>query len=155
MPTVPPVKGHLSSGFGWRASPFSRKASFHEGLDIVADAGTPVFAPAGGIVACVGRLPGLGHYLILDHGHGVTTRYGHLGRIRVKEGWKVKRGDRIAQVGTTGRTTGPHLHYEVRIKNRLEDPRKFLLVSLKKAPAAVTRHRHKPLRLADARKGGR
>jgi len=127
LPTVLPVKGFISSGFGYRISPFRKKASFHEGLDLVAPLSTPIYAPADGIVTCVGRLSGLGNYIIITHANSVTSRYGHIKNINVKEGQKVKKGKQIARVGMTGKTTGPHLHYEIRIFDTLVDPRKFIL----------------------------
>jgi murein DD-endopeptidase MepM/ murein hydrolase activator NlpD len=127
IPTVSPVKGFVSSGFGYRTSPFRHKQTFHEGLDIVASLNTAIYAPANGLVTCVGKLSGLGNYIILDHGNGVTSRYGHIKNIQVKEGQKVRLGTKIASVGMTGRTTGAHLHYEIRIYDKVVDPRKFIL----------------------------
>lgn len=129
LPIVLPVGGgFISSGFGTRPSPFnSKKHAFHEGLDIVVPLGTPIYAPADGVVTCVGRIVGLGNYIILTHAGSVTTRYGHIKEAFVKEGQEVKKGDKIAAVGMTGRTTGAHLHYEIRIKNKLVNPKKFLM----------------------------
>jgi murein DD-endopeptidase MepM/ murein hydrolase activator NlpD len=127
IPNISPVKGFVSSEFGYRISPFSKKNSFHTGLDIVAHLGTPIYAPAKGIVAAVGRDKRLGKYVILSHANGIETRYGHVKGIFVREGQKVKKGSKIACVGMTGRTTGSHLHYEVLVNGKYIDPRKFIL----------------------------
>lgn len=127
VPNVSPVKGFVSSGFGYRISPFSKKVSLHTGLDIVAPLGTPIYAPAKGIVAAVGRDKRLGKYVILSHANGIETRYGHVKGIFVREGQKVKKGKKIACVGVTGRTTGSHLHYEIMVDGKYIDPRKFIL----------------------------
>lgn len=132
MPTVPPVYGFVSSGFGYRTSPFTQHPAFHAGLDIVAPLGAPVFAPASGVVKAIGFDSGLGNYIILIHKGGVVTRFGHLTKIRVKKGQKLKRGFKMAKVGMTGRTTGPHLHYEVAVNGKNVDPRKFMLITYKK-----------------------
>jgi len=127
LPTVLPVVGKISSPFGYRTSPFSKKKSFHEGLDIVSQMNSPIHAPADALVICVNYNPSLGHYLVLKHAGGVTTRYGHLNKILVKVGQKIKKRTKIATVGMSGRTTGPHLHYEIRLNNKLINPKKFLL----------------------------
>lgn len=127
IPSITPVNGYLSSGFGWRISPFRHKKSYHEGVDIAAPLGAPVLAPADGIVKVVGRVKGLGRYVIIAHSKGIETKYGHLRNIRVKKGQRVKKGARIAAVGMTGRTTGAHLHYEVIINGKLINPQKFIL----------------------------
>jgi murein DD-endopeptidase MepM/ murein hydrolase activator NlpD len=132
MPMIQPVRGEVSSEFGYRESPFTQHPSFHQGIDIMADLGTPIIAPASGSITAVGYDAGLGRYIIMAHKGGVVTRYGHLSKIKVKKGQKVKRGVVIGSVGTTGRTTGPHLHYDVAIKGKYVDPRKFLIVSRRK-----------------------
>jgi len=112
-PSIMPVRGSLSSGFQRRTDPFTGNAVWHRGLDISTDAGTPVLAPADGIVNFTGRQVDLGTMLSLDHGYGYLTRFGHNSRIVVQVGQQVRRGQVIAFVGNTGRSTGPHLHYEV------------------------------------------
>lgn len=112
-PSVLPVEGLVTHGFAWRKDPFTGKRAFHTGLDISARRGAPVRAPADGVVTSAGWLHGYGKEIEINHGYGVSTRYGHLNRIDVKPGDVVKRGDTIGEVGSTGRSTGPHLHYEV------------------------------------------
>jgi murein DD-endopeptidase MepM/ murein hydrolase activator NlpD len=121
-----PVKGWLTSLFGMRKSPFSGRRVFHEGIDIACRTGTPVTASADGIVSRAGLKSGYGKLVIIDHGYGYQTYYGHNSKIFVKAGQRVKRGDKIAAVGNTGRSTGPHLHYEVRLNGTPVNPRKFL-----------------------------
>ncbi len=121
-----PTKGWLTSYFGMRKSPFTRRRVMHEGLDIAANIGTPIVATADGIVARVKYSPGYGKMLIIDHGYGYRTIFGHTSKILVKAGQKIKRGDLIAKVGNTGRSTGSHLHYELRLNGVPIDPRKTL-----------------------------
>ena len=122
-----PVRGFLSSTFGPRSDPFTGTQRTHEGIDIVAPKGTPIKAPADAIVTYSGLDPSLGNMLVLDHGYGVITRYGHINANLVREGQRVKRGDAIATVGTTGRSTGPHLHYELRINDVAINPLKIII----------------------------
>ncbi|RJR51305.1 MAG: M23 family metallopeptidase [Desulfobacteraceae bacterium] len=117
-----PVSGDFTSGFGIRKSPFTGRKEFHEGIDIAAGRGTPIFAPAEGIVESVGRLRGYGLQVSIEHGHGLVTSYSHLKKILVKAGQKVRKGQKIALVGNTGRSSGPHLHYEVRLNGVPLDP---------------------------------
>jgi hypothetical protein len=126
-PSILPARGWLSSGFGYRVSPFTGTIQMHEGIDISNAVGTPIVAPADGLVVKVGREYGYGKVLIIRHGYGINTRYGHLHRAHVKIGQTVKRGDLIGEIGNTGRSTGPHLHYEVRVSNVAVDPRKYIL----------------------------
>ncbi|MCJ8275844.1 MAG: M23 family metallopeptidase [Bdellovibrionales bacterium] len=126
-PSIRPVNGWVTSNFGMRRSPFSNTKRMHHGLDIAASFGTPVVAPADGIVSYVGYDGGYGKLVSIDHGYGVVTRYGHNARIFVKVGQRVKRGDKVASVGNTGRSTGPHLHYEVRVNGIPVDPKKYIL----------------------------
>jgi len=112
-PSIMPVRGWVSSGFQRRQDPFSGDTVWHRGLDISTDIGTPVLAPADGIVNFIGSQDDLGNLVSLDHGHGYLTRYGHNSKIVVRAGQQVRRGQVIAYVGNTGRSTGPHLHYEV------------------------------------------
>lgn len=121
-----PTKGWLTSYFGMRKSPFTGRRVMHEGLDIAANVGTAVTATADGIVARVDYSPGYGKTVVIDHGYGYRTVFGHNSKILVKSGQRVKRGDLIAQVGNTGQSTGPHLHYELRLNGVPIDPRKTL-----------------------------
>lgn len=130
-PAVTPVKGLLTSAFGYRKDPFTKKRTFHGGIDIVAPRGREVTAPGDGIVIKSGRSQGLGNAVYLSHGYGLTTRYGHLMKITVEEGQKVKRGDVIGLVGNTGRSTGYHLHYEVRLHGRTTNPLGYIHDQLK------------------------
>ncbi|HEX5759646.1 MAG TPA: M23 family metallopeptidase [Thermoanaerobaculia bacterium] len=126
-PAISPVHGILTSGFGYRADPLTHGRGDHQGVDIAAAAGQPVRASADGIVLRAGALGGLGNAVYLAHGFGVTTRYGHLSRIDVRPGDRVQRGDVLGLVGNTGRSTGSHLHYEVRIDGDAVDPLAYLL----------------------------
>ena len=121
-----PTHGWLSSLFGMRQSPFSGRQVFHEGIDIAARAGTPVHATAGGTVVRAGYNSGYGNLVVIDHGNGYHTLYGHNAKVFVKVGQKIAKGEKIATVGNTGRSTGPHLHYEVHHKGSPVNPRKFL-----------------------------
>jgi peptidase M23-like protein len=126
-PSIWPVKGWVTSEFGYRRSPFTLAADFHEGIDIAAAWGTPIVAPADGVVTYAGPRNGYGNLVVIDHGFGIVTRYGHTSQIFVKEGDKVTRGMKIAQVGTTGHSTGPHLHYEIHSDGVPVDPMKYIL----------------------------
>ncbi len=126
-PSIIPVKGWITSYFGSRIDPFTRKLAKHEGIDISARSGTTIVAPADGVVTFAGNKPGYGVTLTIDHGYGITTVYGHNSKLFVAQGKKVKRGMPISAVGSTGRSTGPHLHYEVRVNGITVDPRKFIL----------------------------
>jgi murein DD-endopeptidase MepM/ murein hydrolase activator NlpD len=126
-PNIKPARGWLTSRFGYRVSPFGGKMSMHAGLDIAAAPGSPVYAPADGVVSFAGYDAGYGKLVSIDHGYGVTTRFGHTSQIYVQVGQKVSKWDVIAAVGNTGRSTGPHLHYEVRINGTPVDPINFIL----------------------------
>jgi len=127
-PTVWPVEGKLESGFGGRRNPFGGGSyEFHSGQDIDAPWGAPVIAGATGRVSFVGWQNGYGQLVVIDHGSGLTTRYGHLSQITVSVGQMVKRADFLGRVGSTGRSTGPHLHYEVRINDEPVNPLQYLL----------------------------
>jgi murein DD-endopeptidase MepM/ murein hydrolase activator NlpD len=127
IPSIWPVMGKLESGVGGRRNPFGgRGFEFHEGQDIDAAYGTPVQVAATGRVIIAGRQRGYGNVVYVDHGAGLSTRYGHLSEIDVSLGQLVTRGQTIGLVGSTGRSTGPHLHYEVRINNQPVDPRQYL-----------------------------
>ncbi len=126
-PSIYPVHGLLGNGYGWRRDPFTGMRDFHQGLDLVAPIGTKVVAPADGIVTRVGQSGGFGNSIFVSHGYGIITRYGHLSAYNVKVGQRVKRGDVIGMVGSTGRSTGPHLHYELLVHQRNVDPVKYIL----------------------------
>jgi len=126
-PAIRPARGWLSSSFGYRISPFTGLREFHRGIDIAAREGTPIIAPADGVVTFTGRKGGLGKLLVIDHGHGMVTRYGHLKKWLVKPGTRVKRGQKIALLGNTGRSTGPHLHYEVHLNGIPVNPLRYIL----------------------------
>jgi murein DD-endopeptidase MepM/ murein hydrolase activator NlpD len=126
-PAIRPSKGWATSGFGYRKSPFTGRREFHKGLDIANKIGTPIIATADGVVKYVGKKGLLGRVVVIDHGHGMVTRYAHLHKALKKRGDKVKRGDIIAQVGNSGRSTGPHLHYEVHLNGIPVNPRKYIL----------------------------
>lgn len=127
MPSILPTKGWISSDFGVRESPFHKGTEKqHNGMDVAAAEGMPVIATADGIVAYAGNNGSYGKYVKIDHGYGITTRYGHAAELLVKRGQHVKRGDKIATIGITGRTTGAHVHYEVWVHEVATDPRRFL-----------------------------
>ncbi|MBI4831305.1 MAG: peptidoglycan DD-metalloendopeptidase family protein [Candidatus Lindowbacteria bacterium] len=130
IPSLNPVASPgawLSSSFGYRDDPISGKKRFHEGVDIVAPRGTPIIAPADGVVIYAGWDNGLGRMVVIAHGYGYSTAYGHCDALLVRRGERVKRGDVVAYIGSTGRSTGPHLHYEVRRYGKLDNPRKYLV----------------------------
>ena len=126
-PAIRPVDGWITSRFGRRKSPFTGRREFHKGIDIATRKKTPIVASANGVVTYVGRKGYLGKVVVIDHGYGIVTRYAHLYKALVKKGDKVKRGDKIALVGSSGRTTGPHLHYEVRLNGVPVNPAKYFL----------------------------
>ncbi len=125
-PSVYPVSGYISRGFGIEPDPFTGEMSMHQGLDIVADLGTPVIAVAKGRVSFVGWQKGLGKLVTVDHGNGYISSYGHLSVILVQDHQEVERGETIGRVGNTGYSTGPHLHYEISLKGRLVNPQPYL-----------------------------
>ena len=126
-PSIMPTTGWLTSGVGGRVDPFTGERDSHPGLDISADRGSPVFATADGTVTLSEFSGAYGNLIELDHGYGLETRYGHLSSFKVKPGQSVKRGELIGLVGSTGRATGPHLHYEVRVNGRILNPLQLLL----------------------------
>lgn len=128
-PSIVPVQGWFISGFGYRIDPFTGKVKMHEGLDIAAPPGTPIVAPADGVAKNISIRKGFGLTLEIDHGYGFTTLYAHCMRVKAVEGAKIKRGDIIAYVGVTGKTTGPHLHYEVRISQVPVNPINYIITS--------------------------
>ena len=122
-----PARGILTSSFGYRRDPVHGGRAFHQGVDIAAAPGHPVKVPADGMVIRAGRIGGLGKAVYVSHGYGLTTRYGHLAEISVEPGDEVQRGDVIGTVGSTGRSTGYHLHYEVRVDGKAVNPLAYIL----------------------------
>jgi hypothetical protein len=129
-PTINPCDGFMTRGFGMHNDPFTGSYQPHNGIDIAAPRGTPVNATASGMVIGSAYQSGLGNTIIIDHGNGYTTYYGHLSKIKVAVGKRVQRGDVIGLVGSTGYSTGPHLHYEVRNLNRAVDPSKYIVKTI-------------------------
>jgi murein DD-endopeptidase MepM/ murein hydrolase activator NlpD len=125
-PSIWPIKGHVTSHYGNRLDPFSGDAELHLGVDISALFGTQVHAPADGKVIYAQRKAAYGNLIIVDHGNGITTRFGHLSRFNVKVGQRIRKNDVVGYVGTSGRSTAPHLHYEVRLNDRPVNPRNYL-----------------------------
>lgn len=127
LPSIPPVHtGFYSSNFGWRIDPFTGANAMHEGVDFVAVAGTSIYASAGGVVDYASLHPQYGNMVEIDHGNDIVTRYAHASKLLVKVGQVVRRGEKIAEVGSTGRSTGSHLHFEVRYKGIAQNPVRFL-----------------------------
>ena len=126
-PAVRPTSGWTTSRFGYRTSPFTGRREFHKGYDIANRLGTPISATADGVVSYTGPKGTLGKMVVIDHGHGMVTRFGHCHKILVKRGDAVKRGDTIALMGNTGRSTGPHVHYEVHLNGLPVNPEKYIL----------------------------
>lgn len=126
-PSIWPTHGWLSSSMGNRSDPFTGERDFHPGLDISADKGDPVYATADGTITNASAAGNYGNLVVIDHGYGLETRYGHLSAFKVKEGRAVKRGDLIGLVGSTGRATSAHLHYEVRANGKILNPLQLLL----------------------------
>lgn len=140
LPTIQPVNvSYNASGFGWRIDPFSGRSAFHEGIDFAAPVGTPIVAAAGGVVIAAEYHHQFGNMLEIDHGNDIVTRYAHASRLLVKVGDIVKRGQHVADIGSTGRSTGPHLHFEVLVKGIQQNPHKFLLAGAHAALAAKMR----------------
>jgi murein DD-endopeptidase MepM/ murein hydrolase activator NlpD len=127
LPSVPPIKNAwYSSNFGWRIDPFTGKKAMHEGVDYMVPSGTPIHASAGGVVVYADMHPQYGNMVEIDHGNQVVTRYAHASKLMVKVGQMVRRGQVIAISGSTGRSTGPHLHFEVRYRGIAQNPVRFL-----------------------------
>src|SRR6476620_4332384 len=126
-PSIWPVKGWITSGFGKRVSPFTGQMSVHEGVDIGAPFNTPVQSPAAGRVVVTGFDPRMGNLVAIDHGYGMETQYGHMAKVLVKSGQKIRRGDVIGLVGSTGLSTGPHLHYHIKSNSHPVDPQRYIL----------------------------
>ncbi len=126
-PNIKPSRGWFTSRFGYRIDPFTGKPTMHAGLDIAAPPGTPVYAPADGIISYIGYESGYGKIVSIDHGYGVVTRFAHNSRVFVEQGQKVSRRDVISAIGNTGRSSGPHVHYEVRVNGVPVDPENYVL----------------------------
>jgi murein DD-endopeptidase MepM/ murein hydrolase activator NlpD len=127
LPTSLPVEAQWNaSAYGWRVDPFTGERAMHEGVDFVAVPGTTIRAAASGVVVAAERHPQYGNLVEIDHGKDLTTRYAHASKMLVKPGQLVKRGQKIAEVGSSGRSTGPHLHFEVRIRGIAQNPDRFL-----------------------------
>ena len=132
MPTITPVEASWNaSSFGWRIDPITGQQALHEGIDFIADVGTPVFAAAGGVVVAAEYHSQYGQMVEIDHGNDFVTRYAHASKLLVKVGELVRRGRKVAEVGSTGRSTGPHLHFEVRYKGVAQNPGRFLQASIR------------------------
>jgi len=139
IPSSRPVDVPVGSGFGFRSDPFTHRGALHTGLDFPSDVGSPIHAAAGGVVRTAEMHPEYGLMLEIDHGNGLMTRYGHTSKILVKVGDLVKRGQVVADVGTTGRSTGPHLHFEVLVEGVPQDPAKFLAGGAKAGNTAAAK----------------
>jgi murein DD-endopeptidase MepM/ murein hydrolase activator NlpD len=126
IPNTRPVDGRVGSGFGMRSDPFTGRPALHTGLDLPADSGTPIKAAAGGVVLSARPHPAYGNLVEIDHGNGLVTRYAHASKLLVKQGDLVRRGQKVALVGSTGRSTGAHLHFEVMVEGVHQNPAKFL-----------------------------
>lgn len=138
LPTVQPVNvSYNASSFGWRLDPFTGRSAFHEGIDFPAATGTPIVAAAGGVVISAEYHHQFGNMLEIDHGNDIVTRYAHASQLLVKVGDIVKRGQHVAAIGSTGRSTGAHLHFEVLVKGIPQDPRKFLVAGSNQAKLAT------------------
>jgi murein DD-endopeptidase MepM/ murein hydrolase activator NlpD len=138
LPTIQPVNvSYNASGFGWRFDPFTGRQAFHEGIDFAAPTGTPILAAAGGVVIAAEYHHQFGNMVEVDHGNDIVTRYAHCSKLGVKVGDIVRRGQHIAEIGSTGRSTGSHLHFEVLVKGIQQDPHKFLSVGADRTKMAV------------------
>ena len=137
-PNLWPVEGQITGSFGERIDPFNGEGAFHNGVDIASSYGQPVIAPADGVVTFADTEGGYGRFIIIEHGHGITTRYGHLAGFAVAAGQQIHRGDTIGYVGLSGRSTGPHLHYEVRINDIPVNPHKYLRLTMARAGGFLT-----------------
>jgi murein DD-endopeptidase MepM/ murein hydrolase activator NlpD len=139
IPTQQPVVGGmLGSSFGWRIDPVNGQSALHTGLDFPSSQGTPILAAAGGVVVAQEYHPAYGNMVEIDHGNDLVTRYAHASRVLVKKGDLTKRGQKIAEVGSTGRSTGSHLHFEVLVQGVFQDPQKFLMAGQKMPAGQMT-----------------
>jgi len=126
-PSIRPARGYNTRGFGMKHDPFTGYKRFHGGIDIASKIGTPIYVTADGIVQATGRMSDIGKYIVVDHGYGYKTKYGHLREIKVRKGQAVRRGDMIGEMGNTGYSTGPHLHYEVLKHGQRINPLQYIL----------------------------
>jgi murein DD-endopeptidase MepM/ murein hydrolase activator NlpD len=126
-PSIHPTRGWVTSRFGMRRDPYTGKQTMHRGLDIANQVGVAVVSPARGVITFAGLSGGFGNVIVIDHGYGIRTRYAHLSEIGVRTGIRVNRGDRIGSIGNSGRSTGPHLHYEVEVNGVCENPSNYIL----------------------------
>lgn len=146
IPTQLPVtQGDMGSAFGWRLDPFTGASALHTGLDFQAEPGTPILAAAGGVVVTQEFHPAYGNMIEIDHGNDLVTRYAHASKTHVKRGDLIKRGQKIAEVGSTGRSTGPHLHFEVWVQGVVQDPQKFLAAGKNQPARQIARVETSPL----------
>lgn len=129
IPIATPIKGYdISSSYGYRTHPVTgKRRSMHKGIDISSPKGTPIYATADGVISYSGRMGSYGKYIEIQHGNKITTRYAHMSKLKVDKNSEVEKGDVIGYVGTTGRSTGPHLHYEIRIEGEAINPEPFLI----------------------------
>lgn len=127
IPAITPAKGLFTSSYGWRKDPFHGTRAFHQGIDIVAPRGQEIFATGDGLVVQAGTIRGLGKAVYISHGQGIVTRYGHMSKIAVEAGQRVQRGEVIGHVGSTGRSTGNHVHYEVHVDGKATNPLAYIL----------------------------
>ncbi len=154
VPTQPPVAaGILGSSFGWRIDPLNGRSALHTGLDFPAEPGTPILSAAGGVVVTQEYHPAYGNMVEVDHGNDLLTRYAHASKVWVKKGDLIKRGQKIAEVGTTGRSTGPHLHFEVLVQGVFQDPQKFLTAGQKLPQATMAVAAPRPQSMQPAQPG--
>jgi len=138
LPTIQPVNvSYNASGFGWRLDPFTGRSAFHEGIDFASPTGTPIVAAAGGVVIAAEYHHDYGNMLEIDHGNDIVTRYGHASKLLVKVGDIVRRGQNVANIGSTGRSTGAHLHFEVLVKGIPQNPHKFLSAGASQAKTTM------------------
>lgn len=131
LPFGRPINGRITSGFGKRVDPINKKIAFHEGMDFKGQIGDEIYATADGVVLRAFRNGGYGNYVQIEHGNGYKTSFSHMKKILVKKGQKIKRGQVVGTIGTTGRSTGPHLHYEISLDNKPINPKKFVMVAEK------------------------
>jgi murein DD-endopeptidase MepM/ murein hydrolase activator NlpD len=142
LPQNTPIsEGFVGSGFGSRLDPFSGQMVMHAGLDFAAPAGTPILAAAGGVVSSAEYHPAYGNMLTIDHGNGLQTLYAHASKLDIRQGEIVRKGQQIGRVGATGRSTGPHLHFEVHVNGVAQNPARFLSRQASGSPLAELRPR--------------